>query len=74
LNDKDRKCPFAYTEIGMVGHGKVFDADRHATSKGCSGKQNRVLCIPNSMIVKGCTWFRDNKGVSGYDLFIHRWR
>jgi hypothetical protein len=73
LNDKDRKCPLGYHDIGMVGHGKVFDADRRATSSGCKGKQNRVLCIPNSMILNSCNWHRDNKGVSGYDLFAHCW-
>jgi hypothetical protein len=72
LNDNDRKCPFGYYDIGMFGHGKVYDADRRATSKGCRGKQNRVLCIPNSMIINGCNWFRDSRGVSGYGLFIHR--
>ena len=64
LNNKDRKCPYGY-HVFLEGHGKVFDADLNLqVAGGCKGGDNRVLCVPNSLILDRCNWYRDAKGVS----------
>ena len=62
LNNARRHCPYGYHDIGMVAHGKVFNVDLQATSSGCNGaNNNRVFCVPTSMILEGCAWHRDGQ-------------
>jgi hypothetical protein len=63
LSNSERQCPFGY-QPSLQAYGKVFDLDLHATSAGCKGSNNRILCIPNSMQLQNCAWHRDSTGVS----------
>lgn len=64
LSDSDRVCPIGYSPL-LQGHGKVFDMDLQATRNGCSGRQNRVLCVPKSLQLKNCDWNRQASGGVG---------
>jgi len=66
LSNSERQCPAGY-QPGLQAFGKIFDSDLGASSKGCSGKNNRIMCIPNSMQLQNCNWYRNSGGVSLYD-------
>lgn len=64
MSDKDRRCPGGYHEIGMVGHGNVFDFDLYKEIEGCKGRLNRLLCMRDDVLEVKCQWHRNSKGVS----------
>lgn len=59
---RDTGCPPGYHEI-LVGHGKTFDSEAFEESTGCHGKDNRILCLNNELVGKGCNWNRNSDGV-----------